>query len=1471
MPTINDRIVIGVWYQSGDLTTLQKWVDRGVDTIIGPPTINGVWDVAAFCANVYAKGLKTWVLASDATASHNAFESMFDQYPYYPNFPDPTSDPTYDGFEAWLIEPDEPDLEPNLWPNGSSPWDTATSVNKWVQRCEFLKSISPTTPIIGNWVGSNLSYVRANGATGSGLVGQDFINWMAPVDYVGCDYYPITINGDAATIPYLAPVIEALSYYSGGTKPLLSFVECSDQNLNGLSRVPTVDEFRAMVWLNLILGCTAICYFPQSVGSPVSDDATPTEISDEMPILTAEIRSHEARLLMPTVLVPLSSPFYASDRYYDDGGGEVRWRYQLNVSDVSADYGPTSYAAYELKVFEVEQGTGSYVSAVVTGTGINNGCRATLTFDVATPGVWNPLTVSEVGTVPVLTVVDSHPDGGTVTRYLSLRYVSATINGSDQLVVVCDVRPYGTSSTDDNWSYGACLHDDSTATITLTSGWLTDGDGNLSGSTTDSSVTNNSTLAYPVSIVRLVSFPNRRITGVDSIEVDADHLHGIESVTLTITPSSGGPFTLTQTDRQWVTDSNSRTTVKGASLYQFDVDASDYANGAATIAVSAKPKVGTETEITSVSYPYFFDSGNTQPSRYVYVNPNSTVTTTSATGTPAWDTLLTGGTSSATARYVSASGATWTIAVVSGTFTAGETVTWSGNSVTFSTTTSAIGNDGTAVSYSSEGAALAATPFATMQAAIKEGQNYNNSNNSRNNADGVICCLAESPEHTYGVYNFFYFLTTTNYPPVIRSATGADPTKVVIRQDGTATDGIRTTLVEIQNLTVHPRTAVTLLANVGGAGSPKLFLSEVDFTGVGRATNYTPAPQGGYGWSEQWLRNCSISTARSGFPGKDLVRGCSVDTIGQHAFGGSLAVVDCDVNDLDPTGLGLNGIVYDFPDADNIIINNLNVQSLDATALGFYIEGSTVSNVAIRNVAIVGGYGFYVDDGTSSVTFDHLQMENITLTGSFVGDSYIGISSTIRLTSVRGLYSSSYDNAAQEIATAAFSWCHFLSTDSPGYAAQTGGTEEDLFGNNYVPRQEAALSNVVPLGARHLKYDLLGEQYAAMGAIGAFEAEPFTEGVLAGGSAIVSPVGITVSGGATSGGTATLLKVSNVAGSGGALAGGTASVYGTSNVTVSGGAVAGSAATVSRISSVTVSGGAVAGGAASVSKVPSITVSGGAVSGGTASVLKTTNITVSGGALGSGSESVATTLLHSVTGGALAGGAVSVSKIPSITVSGGALGNGSESVTVTLLHSVTGGTVSGGTGIVVTRLSVSFNGGGQVGGQGAIEGRGDVFIPSAGASFSGQATIQGIFAKSTSGGQSISGQSLFGIIITSIESAAGAKAAGIAEALYFSGAIEGGVTLQGHARIRFVQAVEPIDTQRSFRCQTDTRTQAQWRRMASPGGGTAFVAATTVCSSKTYVQSISQQGRSQYPILQKGSLSNAKSHQHRSWWLSERT
>jgi hypothetical protein len=310
----------------------------------------------------------------------------------------------------------------------------------------------------------------------------------------------------------------------------------------------------------------------------------------------------------------------------------------------------------------------------------------------------------------------------------------------------------------------------------------------------------------------------------------------------------------------------------------------------------------------------------------------------------------------------------------------------------------------------------------------------------------------------------------------------------------------------------------------------------------------------------------------------------------------------------------------------------------------------------------------------------------------------------------------------------------------------------------------------------------------------------------------------TGSGGASSGGAASVARALIGAVSGGAQSGGAASLSASLIAAVSGGIQTGGAATTlySRLFSMVASGGAQSGGSATLKQVFSWLTSGGAQTGGAASVLRTFALSMLGGATLSGAANVVRTFAQSMIGGVSVAGAALLNLVQSFigsgliqtggeattsmggsnshVASGGAQTGGSGLVKQVLLPVVSGGITLAGAALLATVRAILPVGGALMSGEASVK-RTIGVIPSGGITTGGDALVATVHVIDAVGGISTSGQALERIV-REFQASGGLVTDGQADVqvtYLFSFTPDGGISTGGAALFEFEPWVTEID------------------------------------------------------------------------------
>lgn len=236
----------------------------------------------------------------------------------------------------------------------------------------------------------------------------------------------------------------------------------------------------------------------------------------------------------------------------------------------------------------------------------------------------------------------------------------------------------------------------------------------------------------------------------------------------------------------------------------------------------------------------------------------------------------------------------------------------------------------------STGNGSSAAPFASIMKAARSIQDAGGTGN----ADGGTIYL-QAGDYPLGPYSYGYFTTTANRWLTITPAPGV--AKEDVRITGSSTfDGIRTKLVRLHNVTITGTITSTPLQNY------YLWTDSCDIIGPGRRVRGDWAN----GWSGSYHTNSTATAVMNGFAG-DLVRGCSVDGIGQIAYQYSGLVVNSTASDIDATGTDFHPDVYQFfGNAGNVILYELTATSGINSQGIFGGDNINTTDIAIVNVMV---------------------------------------------------------------------------------------------------------------------------------------------------------------------------------------------------------------------------------------------------------------------------------------------------------------------------------------------------------------------------------------------------------------------------------------------------------------------------------------------------------------------------------------
>lgn len=322
--------------------------------------------------------------------------------------------------------------------------------------------------------------------------------------------------------------------------------------------------------------------------------------------------------------------------------------------------------------------------------------------------------------------------------------------------------------------------------------------------------------------------------------------------------------------------------------------------------------------------------------------------------------------------------------------------------------------------------------------------------------------------------------------------------------------GLRTKLIHLRNVTV----VGCQLDNAQPPNSDRavIWIHGCTFTGpsIISAVRWVSPEQylGGV-----FVTNTVVRDSAEGWSGVTMLRGCTIDAIGDDAFVNCEMVVNCEArNIINPDGTGFHSDVLQYHTQtvpmENIIVYNLRAVNNESQAwnVGYTHRGTgpTWSNMAFVNVVIEQSPNGFSSSWAADV--NHLLWWNMTIPVGFVflidhPDVQDGVYFPTRLQnfSVRGCVFHKFNlSVTSGVPTLSDpTWAdnnHFIDvtshgTMSAGTRVSTGGTLGDLFadpvGNDFSARLNSALCNRE--GSPLLPNDSLGRRTAAFRAVGAMQ------------------------------------------------------------------------------------------------------------------------------------------------------------------------------------------------------------------------------------------------------------------------------------------------------------------------------------------------------------------------------------------------
>jgi hypothetical protein len=339
---------------------------RGLNGELHAPSTSYGWNTAIYTAELASHSMVGYLLGSDVSDAFNhGLNGMpaWDLRPNYTGYASSASDPNYEGFAGWYVEPDEPDMPSHMHtdPVTGRP-DTARALADWQARTSYLREMSPATPQLACFMGSHVRYAWLGGTTSGGLTWDTYKQFCENLDIIFTDFFAFNMNlngmGEATALSYYRQSVEATAALAdecselyGTDVKFMTMVEVGDLGSSG-GRAPTPEEMRGEIWLSLIHGASGLGYWQKWNGPlrrPADGvDSVSPENAAELTIQNALIVAEQATLTRPGVIVPVPLPF--AKRTVDLGNGMQRV-YVVNFGSAVAALDSTEYAPYEVKIW----------------------------------------------------------------------------------------------------------------------------------------------------------------------------------------------------------------------------------------------------------------------------------------------------------------------------------------------------------------------------------------------------------------------------------------------------------------------------------------------------------------------------------------------------------------------------------------------------------------------------------------------------------------------------------------------------------------------------------------------------------------------------------------------------------------------------------------------------------------------------------------------------------------------------------------------------------------------------------------------------------------------------------------------------------------------------------------------------------------------------------------------------------------
>jgi hypothetical protein len=258
MPATGPNFLIGVFSQP--ISSFQKWKSRGINTLVSHEPEGGRirkadWEAAAAAAGFW---FMDYPADDDAILQNEAKQPQ----------------------RIAFMQDDEPDMtrQPSTDRTNADGWTKPELLAARYARC---KAAAPNLPVFVNFAGTAV--------TPDAYPGNKHLPYLAAADWIAHDWYVKNKNWQRYPTSLIGKAMDRLALWSASTssgqtggKPQFVFIECSDQKISPLGRIPTPDEVEEEVNLAVSKGANGIIYFPQRPPPGFQYDAMPPEIVDRI-------------------------------------------------------------------------------------------------------------------------------------------------------------------------------------------------------------------------------------------------------------------------------------------------------------------------------------------------------------------------------------------------------------------------------------------------------------------------------------------------------------------------------------------------------------------------------------------------------------------------------------------------------------------------------------------------------------------------------------------------------------------------------------------------------------------------------------------------------------------------------------------------------------------------------------------------------------------------------------------------------------------------------------------------------------------------------------------------------------------------------------------------------------------------------------------------------------------------------------